>query len=519
MIANGTAAGGRFDQLLWPFLEADLKTGAIDEASALELLQCLRIKVMQVDRISGGKSQREKWAGLARWNNWVIGGVDAAGRDATNPLTHLVLEAARDCPTPHHTITLRIHDGTPDGLMRHALEVVKAGLGMPAFVSDCSYIGFLTDSGVPLEEARGYALAGCLDAMIPGRSRNHAFGMFIVPLVLSIALNGGRDPRTGVQLGPPTGRLEDFGSFDDLMRAFRAQLAHFMGLAAEEHNILLRAQAETVPDAFHSALMDGAIEAGRDALERVMPFENGSVLNPVGMISAADSLAALKAVVFDRRVASPAELAAALRADWEGHGVLRAICLAAPKYGNGDPYVDSIAAGLYRFWAETALGFRSIFGATVKPAGVSITAYGPAGAVTPATPDGRHAGENLSDGTMSAVQGRDLHGPTAMIRSALAIDQRPYQSTLLNLKFHPSALRSTSDLDKLAQLIRVYFENGGKQVQFNVVSRELLLEAQRDPDSHRDLVVRVAGYSAYFVQLNPRVQADIIARTEHSSIA
>ena len=199
--------------------------------------------------------------------------------------------------------------------------------------------------------------------------------------------------------------------------------------------------------------------------------------------------------------------------------MLRAICLAAPKYGNGDPYVDSIAAGLYRFWAETALGFRSIFGATVKPAGVSITAYGPAGAVTPATPDGRHAGENLSDGTMSAVQGRDLHGPTAMIRSALAIDQRPYQSTLLNLKFHPSALRSTSDLDKLAQLIRVYFENGGKQVQFNVVSRELLLEAQRDPDSHRDLVVRVAGYSAYFVQLNPRVQADIIARTEHSSIA
>lgn len=519
MIANGTAAGGRFDQLLGPFYTADLARGAIDQAAALELLECLRIKVMQINRISGGKSQREKWAGLARWNNWVIGGVTPEGLDATNPLTHLILDAARDCPTPHHTITLRVHDGTPDDLLRHALEVVQTGMGMPAFVSDRSYLGFLTGNGVPIEEARDYALAGCLDAMIPGRSRNHAFGMFIVPLVLMIALNDGIDARTGWRLGPPTGQLASFHGYEDLVTAFQLQLAHFMRLAAEEHDILLRAQAETFPDAFHSALMDDALEVGRDALSRRMPFENGSVLNPVGMITVADSLAVIKRLVFDDHFVTGAELAAAMAADWKGYDELRERCLAVPKYGNGDVYVDSIAAGLYRFWASTAQSFTSVFGASVKPAGVSITTYGPAGAVLGATPDGRHAGENLADGTMSAVQGRDRSGPTAMIRSALAIDQRPYQSTLLNLKFHPSAIQTPADLDKLACLIRVYFENGGKQVQFNVVSREMLLEAQRHPDRYRDLVVRVAGYSAYFVQLNPRVQADIIARTEHSAVA
>ena len=517
MIANGTASGGRFDQLLWPFYAADLSRRSIDEAAALELLECLRIKVMQINRISGGKSQREKWAGLARWNNWVVGGVTPDGSDATNPLTYLILEAARDCQTPHHTITLRVHDRTPDDLMRKALELVRTGIGMPAFVSDDSYIGFLTDNGVRVEEARDYALAGCLDAMLPGRSRNHAFGMFIVPIVLGIALNDGVDPRTGQQLGPRTGMLADLKTFDELLCAFKAQLAHFMSLAAEEHNILLRAQAETFPEAFHSGLMVDAVEVGRDALDRVMPFENASVLNPVGMITVADSLAAVSKVVFDDRSASAAELASALTADWEGHKVLRDRCLAAPKFGNGDPYVDSIAADLYRFWADTTHTFRSVFGATVKPAGVSITAYGPAGAMSGATPDGRRAGDNLADGTMSAAQGRDRCGPTAMIRSALAIDQRPYQSTLLNLKFHPSAMRTATDLDKLASLIRVYFEHGGKQVQFNVVSREMLLEAQCDPDRYRDLIVRVAGYSAYFVQLNPRVQADVIARTEHLS--
>ena len=515
MIASGAAAGGRFDQFMAPFYERDVAEGRITSDEALELLVCLRLKVMEYNFIGGGRQQRKKWSGLARWNNWVIGGVTPDGADATNELTYLILEAAKRCRTPHHTITLRVHDQTPDDLMLKALEVVRTGLGMPAFVSDQSYIGYLVGQGVPLEEARDYALAGCLDVNLPGKSRINAFGMFVAPLVFEITLNNGVEPRTGQRLGPETGELVSFERFDELMAAFKTQLAHFMELAAEEHNILLRAQAELFPDPVHSSLMADAISVGRDALSRSMPFENGGCLNVVGMVNVADSLAALKKLVFDDQTVSKQEMLAALRADWEGHESLRKLCLAAPKYGNGDPYVDAIASELYAFWADTSETYPTIFGGSMKPAGISITSYGPGGALTGATPDGRRAGEALADGTMSAAQGRDTHGPTALMRSAMAIDQTAYQSTLFNVKFHPSALRATQDLRKLAQLIKIYFANGGKHVQFNVVDSATLRDAQLHPEAHRDLVVRVAGYSAYFVQLSKQIQDDIIERTAH----
>ncbi|MBI5649325.1 MAG: formate C-acetyltransferase [Chloroflexi bacterium] len=515
MIAQGTAPGGRFDQFMFPFYKKDKADGCITEEQALELLICLRIKVMQFNFVGGGKAQREKWSGLARWHNWVIGGVTPDGDEATNDLSYLILEAAYRCRTPHHTITLRVHNGTPEPLLMKALELIRTGIGMPALVSDDSYIGYLVSQGVPLREARDYALAGCLDVNLPGKSRINAFGMFIAPLVLEITLNNGIEPRTGKQLGLPTGEFANFETFDDLLNAYKTQMKFFMGLAAEEHNILLQAQRELFPDAIHSALMVDAIKVGKDALDRAMPFENGSCMNVVGMINVADSLAAIKRLVFDEKKISARELKAALDANWEGYAAIHKLCLRAPKYGNGDPFVDSIAADLYKFWAETSATFPTIFGGTMKPAGISITSYGPGGALTGATPDGRYAGENLADGTMSAAQGRDMCGPTALIRSAMMIDQIPYQSTLFNMKFHPSALKGNEDLNKLASLIKTYFDYGGKQVQFNVVNRALLLNAQKHPEKHRDLVVRVAGYSAYFVQLSKRIQEDIIQRMEH----
>lgn len=518
MIASGVTAGGRFDQFMYPFLARDKTAGRITDEDALELLQCLRVKVMQYNTVSGGRTQREKWAGMARWNNFVIGGVTPDGADATNDLTYLVLEAAARCRTPHHTITLRVHDGTPDRLLEQALELVRTGIGMPAFVSDGSYLAYLTRWGVPLEQARDYALGGCLDAQLPGGSRTNAAGMFIVPLVLDIALHGGVEPATGRQLGPRTGALESFTSFDELLGAFKTQLAHFVALAAEEHNGQLLAQRDLTPDAVHSALMTDGIASGRDALDRVLPFENASVLNPVGMVNVADALAAVRRVVFDEGRLTMAELKAALDADWKGHEAARELLAAAPKYGNGDPSVDALAAELYRFWCDTIERQPSAFGGVMRSSGISITSYGPGGALTGATPDGRRAGENLADGTMSPAQGRDTNGPTAIIRSALAIDQSRFQSTLFNVKFHPSSLRGPADLRKLGQLIRTYFEHGGKQIQFNVIDRETLREAQRHPELHRDLIVRVAGYSAYFVQLTPRVQDDIIRRMEHESL-
>lgn len=519
LVPSPTAAAGRFDQYMHPYYRADIESGATTDAEVLELLQCLRVKDMQINRTSGALN-RQRSSGLAKWHNWTIGGVTPDGRDATNELTYLLLEAARRCPTPHHTLTVRVHDGTPDALMIKALEVVKTGIGLPAFIGDQSYIGYLTANGVPTELARDYVVTGCLDVNIPGRSRTITVGFFVVPLVLEIFLRNGIEPRTGRQLGPATGRPEDFASYEEFYAAFQRQLVHFMELAAERNNIDMKIASELFPDPVRSSLMHDGIAAGRDLLQRPMPFENGAVMNPVGMINVADSLAAVKKLVFEERRVSMAELCAALLADWQGpeHERIRQLCLAVPKYGNGDAYVDDIAAGLYRFWAETAVKLPTWLGGTHKPTAISITSHAPGGALTGATPDGRRAGECLADGTVSPMRGRDTHGPTAVIRSAATIDQAAYQATLMNMKFHPSAMNGEADLRKLSMLIRTYFSLGGKHIQFNVVTRENLLAAQANPEQYRDLVVRMAGYSAYFVQLSRTVQDEIIGRMEHARI-
>ncbi len=511
-----TAAAGRFDQYMYPFYRMGQDEGSITDDQALELLECLRIKDMQLNRTSG-RLLRQKNAGLAKWHNWTIGGVTPEGEDATNELTYLILQAALGCPTPHHTITLRVHEGTPEDLMIKALEVVKTGIGMPAFVGDESYIDFLLSHGVPLREARDYVMTGCLDVNMVGRSRIGPYGMFIVPLVLDIFMHNGVDPNTGQRVGLETGDLEDFSSFEELMAAFKRQLAYFMGLAAERNNVELAVSRDLFPDPVRSSLMVDAIEVGKDLYDRTMPFENGAVLNLVGMINVADSMAAVKKLVFEEKKVSMSELKAALAANWQGRGYdeLRKAFLVAPKYGNDDDYVDSIARELYQFWADVAGTLDTRLGGKHMPAAISITSQAPGGALTGATPDGRYAGECLADGTMSAMRGRDTHGHTALIKSAAKIDQVPYQSTLMNMKFHPSALRSTPDLKKLSSLIKTYFSLGGKHVQFNVVSRDTLVEAQSHPEEYRDLVVRVAGYSAYFVQLTKAVQDEIIERTEH----
>ncbi len=514
-----TAAAGRFDQYMYPYYQRDTREGRTTDEQVLELLQCLRIKDMQLNRTSG-KLNRQKNAGMAKWHNWTIGGVTRDGRDATNELTYLILEAAKRCPTPHHTITLRVHEGTPEELMLKALDVVKTGIGMPAFIGDRSYIGYLLEQGMPVEEARDYIMTGCLDVNLVGKSRIAAYPMVIVPLIFDMFTHNGVDSLTGLQVGPRTGELEDFASFPDLMAAFKKHLDHFMRLVAERNNVELCVIGELFPDAVRSSLMEDAVREGRDMMDRRMPLENGAVLNAVGMINVADSLTAIKKLVFDEGKLTMRELKAALQSNWQGEGGerIRKLCLAAPKYGNDDDYADAIAAELYQFWADTTATLDTALGGKHKPAAISITSQAPGGALTGATPDGRFAGECLADGTMSAMRGRDTRGLTGLVKSAAKINQLPYQSTLMNVRFHPSALASMQDLSKLSSLIRTYFAMGGKHMQFNVVTKDVLLEAQKHPENHRDLVVRVAGYSAYFVQLSKTVQDEIIGRTEHQAV-
>ncbi|MCD8154973.1 MAG: hypothetical protein LUF78_09880 [Clostridiales bacterium] len=515
MITHGTVPGGRFDQYMYPFYKQDIENGTLTEDEALELIECLRIKIMQFNFVSGNAKQRDKWAGMARWHNFVIGGVDKDGNDATNELSYLVLKAAYEVRTPQFTITIRVNENTPARLMLEGMKLVQTGLGMPAFVSDKSYINGLVDQGVPLEEARDYALAGCLDLNLPGKSRINALGMFIVPKVLDIMMHNGVMRETGEQLGPKTGEMEDFTSYEDFVKAFKEQLYYFMGMYNEEHNILCRVTREINCDVVHSAFAYDGIKCGKDISNRKMPYENASLLNPVGMISVVNSLAAVKDLVFDKKLCTMKELSAAMEANWEGYEEIHKLCQDAPKFGNGVDMVDEIAADLFKFWSDSCKTFTTIYGEPPRPTGISITAHAPGGAYTCATPDGRCFGDTLPDGVVSPAQGTDTNGPTASLSSAMKINQDPFNAMLLNMKIHPSSLKSDEDLMKLGDLVRTYLLNGGKHIQFNVVDNDTLRKAQKEPENYSDLVVRVAGYSTYFTLLTTAVQNELIARTEN----
>jgi pyruvate formate-lyase/glycerol dehydratase family glycyl radical enzyme len=513
VIQESTASVGRFDQYMYPFYKTDVEEGRITEAEVLELLQLLRIKDMHLISAPLRGVKRQQYTGFAKWHNFTIGGVTPDGRDATNKLTYLVLEAAKRVRTPHHTLTLRVHEGTPEDLMVKALEVVKTGVGMPAFIGDKSYLEWLLLRGIPLELARDYVVAGCVEVSIPGRSRQPKCTFFVPLKVLEILLNGGVDPRTGLEIGPFKVNVESLKTFDEFMNAFKEYLVHFIRLAAELINVDI-ACAIKYASPIDSALMADAIKEGKSLMERRMPYENGAAISLCGMINVADSLAAIKKLVFEERKVTMGQLKEALQANWKGYEELRKMCLAIPKYGNDDDYVDAIAADLYAFYAGMVPTVNTVYGEKFIPVAISITSQWAGGAITEATPDGRYAGEVLADGGASPMRGRDTNGPTSTIKSASKIDQVRFQSVLMNMKFHPSALQTTEDMRKLSSLIRTYFSLGGKHIQFNVVSRDTLLDAQKHPENYPDLVVRVAGFSAYFIQLSKQVQGEIIARTE-----
>jgi formate C-acetyltransferase len=267
--------------------------------------------------------------------------------------------------------------------------------------------------------------------------------------------------------------------------------------------------------------MDGRIKRGKEVNEEALFYSQEEVLSPTGMINVADSMAAIKKLVFEEKKVSMKELRAALAADWKGNRYqeMRQMFLAAPKYGNDDDYVDLIARDLYRYWAETVTKFYNVFGQKQKPAAISATIHWEAGHLTGALPDGKYDFEVLADGSTSPMRGRDTKGPTAVLRSAGKIDQSQYQGTLMNMKFHPSALKTTEDLKKLSILIKTYLVDlGGEHIQFNVVSKEMLKDAQKYPENYRDLIVRVAGYSAYYVLLDNGIQDEIIMRCEYQEM-
>ncbi len=515
MMPSPTNSVGRFDQYMYPYYKADLAHGELTREDALELLENLKTRSEAIVAIRGSQT-RGGSSGGARWYNYTIGGVDADGNDATNDLTYLLIEASMETQLPNHTLTLRVHENTPPALMQKAMELVKTGIGMPAFVSDREYIRFFTEHGVPLEDARNYAISGCLDGNIPGKTRIAGGAITSNPEILDIFLHNGVSRFSGKQAGIDVGDPCSFATFEDFKAAFYRQQEYLLQKLAQICNITIMVDAKYNMDPFYSGLMEGCIEEGKELVNRQFkPFDNINMISMVGGINVVDSLAAIKYWIFDKKKYTVAELLTAIDANWEGYEQMRRDFQSAPRYGNNDPYVDEIATDYYDCFASQIEACPTQFGHCIT-AGISVSTHQMTGKRLGASPEGRKAGEIMADGSTSPEQGADHNGPLALFGSAMKIHQNRYNATLMNQKFHPSALKTPEDMQKLALATKTYLTNGGKHVQYNVTDLETLLDAQKHPELHKDLIVRVAGYSAYFINLTPLVQKEVIDRTGYA---
>ena len=512
-----TSSAGRFDQYMYPFYRKDIDEGRITDEEVLELLEIMRVKVMKINRVSG-KANRAKNAGMAKWYNWTIGGQKADGSDATNELSYLLLEAAKDTHLPHHTVTVRVHKGTPMKLMVKALECVRSGIGMPAFVGDESYINFFTKqpgNALTLEEARDWCCTGCVDGNVQALTRTQVACFFIIPQAMDIALHNGYCRYTKEMVGKQVGDVKEMATYEEVKAAIFEEIRHLMRMANERINVEMIAERELFPDVFRSALMKDGVKEGKDMFTRRFKFENGAVLGAVGAVNAGNGLYAIKKLIFEEKKYTMAQLMEALDADWVGYEAMQEDFKSQAKYGNNIAEVDETVAEFYKLHADVCLSLPCVYGNTLQPNAISISAHQPGGMVTGATPDGRKGGTILADASLSPAHGTDTHGPIAVFQSAMKVDQDPYQGTLMNMKFHPSALKTEEDLTKLGSMIQTYLTHGGKHVQFNVVNREEMVDAKVHPEDHPELVVRVAGYSAYFTRLTPGIQDEVIERMSH----
>mgnify|MGYP000452923867 CR=1 FL=1 len=516
---------GRMDQYLWPYYEADLHAGRITEAQADELLCCLWLKTFTINKIRSW-SHTQFSAGSPLYQNVTVGGQTPAGEDAVNPMSRLILKSVAQCHLTQPNLTVRYHKGLPDDFLRECIQVVRCGFGMPAFNNDEIIIPSFLQKGVRREDAYNYSAIGCVETAVPGKWGYRCTGMSFLnfPKSLLIAMNDGVDPATGVKLCEGTGHFRDMKSFSEVLACWDKVIREMCRQCTIIDNTCDMVLEANTADILCSALTDDCIERGLNMKEGGAVYDFISDLQ-VGIANLADSLAALKKVVFQDRAVTPARLWDALQADFEGpeNQRIRDLLLDAPKYGNDDDFVDLLVADAYSVYIDEMKKYRNTrygrgpIGGVYYAGTSSISANVPQGAGTLATPDGRKAGEALAEGC-SPSHGADRSGPTAVFQSVAKLPtQEITGGVLLNQKVTPQMLESGENQEKLMALLRVFFDAlHGYHVQFNVVSRDTLLDAQAHPEKHRDLIVRVAGYSAFFHVLSRRTQDDIIARTEQS---
>jgi len=507
---------GRLDQHLYPFYKKGLEDGTLTKEKAKELLQLLWMKFNNQPappKIGVTAEESNTYNDFALINT---GGVKIDGSDAVNELSYLILDVVEEMRILQPSSMVQISKKTPDEFLTRALRVIKTGFGQPSVFNTDEIVQELLRQGKTVEDARDGGSSGCVETGAFGKECYILTGYFNLVKVLEITLNNGIDPRTGRKIGLATGDPKDFNNFDDLLDAFRKQLQHFIDVKIEGNNVIERLYADYLPVPFLSLMISDCIASGKDYNDGGARY-NTSYIQGVGLGTLTDSLTALKYQIFDRKEISFLGLLKALRTDFDGFEKLRQRLLnKTPKYGNDDDYADEITRTIFEAYFNAVDGRPNMKGGTYRINLLPTTVHIYFGKVVGATPDGRKAGEPLSEG-VSPVQGADRSGPTAVIKSVSKIDHFRTGGTLLNQKFAPDLLTDEVGVGKLSHPIRTYFRLGGHHIQFNVINAQTLRDAQRHPEKYRDLMVRVAGYSDYFVNLSVDLQNEIIRRTEHKS--
>lgn len=508
---------GRLDQHLLPFYERGLAEGTLTREMAEELLQCFWIKFNNQPappKVGVTAAESGTYTDFAQIN---IGGVRPDGSDGVNEVSYLLLDVLEELRLLQPSASLQVSKKNPDRFLKRAARILRTGYGQPSLFNADLIAQELIRMGKTVIDARCGGSSGCVEVGAFGKENYNLTGYFNLPKILELTLHNGVDPRSGMQLGPPTGDPRDFQTLDALLEAFSRQVEYFVELKVRGNAIIERLYARYLPCPFLSLLIDDCIAKGKDYHDGGARY-NTTYIQGVGLGTMADALTAIQYHVFDRRTFSMAELLAALDQNFEGEERLRQQLLhRTPKYGNDDDYADTLMRRVFEIYYAAIEGRPNTKGGQYHINLLPTTCHIYFGSVTGATPDGRLAGTPLSEG-ISPVQGMDRHGPTAAVRSAAKMDHVRTGGTLLNQKFTPQVLAGETGLELLVQLVRGYFNLDGHHIQFNVVDTATLRAAQQNPAQYRNLIVRVAGYSDYFCDLSPALQEEIIARTAHEGL-
>lgn len=511
---------GRMDQYLYPYYQKDIEKGIISKQEALEILECLWLKFNQIVYLRNQHSAKY-FAGFPIGFNIAIGGIDENGCDIYNELSLLLLKAQYHLGLPQPNLSVRLNKNSSHELIQEAIKVVAKGSGMPQFFNDEAIVNsMIKDLGIEEKDARNYAIVGCVELTTHGNNLGWSdAAMFNLNKALELTMNHGKCLLTNEPIGLDLGSIETYESFEDLENAFQKQIDYFIEKMMKAEIVVEKAHQDCLPTAFLSTVIDSCLEKGVDVTRGGAKY-NLSGIQMIQIANLADSLAAIKVLVYDEKMITRHELLEALQADFKGYEIIQTMLLnKVPKYGNDVKWVDELGAKWAGYFRERMKDYTNYRGGLYHTGMYTVSAHVPMGENVGASPDGRNALTPLADGGMSPVYGRDMAGPTAVLKSVSRMkDSYTTNGGLLNMKFLPEFFKTETGMMKFENFLRAFVDLKIPHIQFNVVRREDLLDAKLHPEQHRSLTIRVAGYTAYFVELAGKLQDEIIERTAYEDI-